>query len=77
MIVLANQLNGKVNIAVALSDNLIKNKSLNAVNIIKKISIEINGSGGGQPFYAIAGGSKPEGIENAFTKSEEILNQLS
>jgi alanyl-tRNA synthetase len=77
LIVFANQINGKVTIAVALSDNLIQTKNLNAINIVKIIAKEIDGSGGGQPFYAIAGGTKAEGIESAFIKTEELLNHLS
>jgi alanyl-tRNA synthetase len=77
VIIVACELNGKATIAVALSDDLIKNKNLSAINIIRDIATEINGSGGGQTFYAIAGGTKPEGIENAFSKAKNYLNQLS
>ena len=74
LIVVASQHGGKVSLAVAISENLIKSKKLNAVDIIKIISSEINGSGGGQPFYAIAGGTKAEGIEAAFMKAKQFLN---
>jgi alanyl-tRNA synthetase len=71
--VLAAELNGKANLAVTVSENLVKEKNLHAGNIVKEIAKEINGGGGGQPFYATAGGTKLEGIENALTKASALL----
>ena len=45
-------------------------------DIIKNISVEINGGGGGQPFLATAGGKNPEGISNAIKKAEEYLRKI-
>jgi alanyl-tRNA synthetase len=67
---------GKANIIVMVSDDLVKEKNLNAVLIIKEISAEINGGGGGQPFLASAGGKKPEGIKNAILKAEKYLKGI-
>jgi len=58
-------INEKATISVAISDDLIKEKGLNAGNIIKEISKEINGGGGGQNGYATAGGTNVSGIERA------------
>jgi alanyl-tRNA synthetase len=60
---------------VAVSDDLVKQKGINAVSIIKEISDEINGGGGGQPFLATAGGKKPEGIQNALEKAAEYIKK--
>ncbi len=64
---------GKANILVTVTDDLIKGKNINAVSIIKEISGEINGGGGGQPFLATAGGKNPNGITNAIAKAAEFI----
>jgi alanyl-tRNA synthetase len=66
---------GKAGLVVAVSDDLVKQKGINAVSIIKEISDEINGGGGGQPFLATAGGKKPEGIQNALEKAAEYIKK--
>jgi len=60
-----------------VSDNLLKQMNLNAVNIIREISPEINGGGGGQPFLATAGGKNPAGLENAISRAEKYLRELN
>jgi alanyl-tRNA synthetase len=74
-LILANEADGKANLSIMISDNLITEKSLNASNLIREIAKEINGGGGGQPFYATAGGKNPAGIENAFKKAKEIIGK--
>jgi alanyl-tRNA synthetase len=74
--VIGSAIGGKANIVVMVSDYLVKEKNINAVNIIKEISGEINGGGGGQPFLASAGGKKPEGIKNAIKKAAEYLKKI-
>jgi alanyl-tRNA synthetase len=59
-----------------VSDNLFKERNINAVNIIKEIEEEINGSGGGQPFLATAGGKNPEGIQRALSKAAIYLQKF-
>ncbi|HAM09106.1 MAG: alanine--tRNA ligase [Bacteroidetes bacterium GWE2_41_25] len=59
---------GKANIVVMVSDNLIKERNISATALIKEVSGEINGGGGGQPFLATAGGKNPAGIARALEK---------
>ncbi len=59
-----------------VSDKLVKEKNISAVNIIKEIAGEINGGGGGQPFLATAGGKNPEGIMNAIRKAEDYIRKM-
>jgi alanyl-tRNA synthetase len=74
--VIGSAIGGKANIVVMVSDKLVSEKNINAVNIIKEISAEINGGGGGQPFLATAGGKKPEGIKSAIAKAADYLKKL-
>jgi alanyl-tRNA synthetase len=76
-LVLGTQQNGKALLVVMISDNLVKEKDLNASEIIRKISVEIQGGGGGQPFFATAGGKNPGGIPAAMEKAREIIKDLS
>mgnify|MGYP001453388617 CR=1 FL=1 len=63
---------GKATLTIMLTDDLVE-KRLDARILIKEVSKEINGSGGGQPFFATAGGSS-KGIENALNKFRELIN---
>ena len=56
-----------------ISDNLIKNKGLNAGQIIREISKEIKGGGGGPAHFASAGGTDASGIERALEKATEFI----
>ncbi|MEI8136728.1 MAG: alanine--tRNA ligase [Bacteroidota bacterium] len=71
--VLAAEVKGKPSISVIINDELVKTKDLNAGNIVRELAKEINGGGGGQPFYAQAGGSKLEGLANSLEKAKKIL----
>jgi len=75
VLVLGSASGEKANLLVMVTDNLVKDRNINAVNIVKEISSEINGGGGGQPFLATAGGKKPEGLTNAFDKAAELLKK--
>jgi alanyl-tRNA synthetase len=74
MLVLGAENNGKANISVALSDQLITSKELNAGQIIRTISKEILGGGGGQASFATAGGKNPQGLQKALDLAKSLLN---
>jgi alanyl-tRNA synthetase len=71
--VIGAEVKGKPSISVIIDDNLVKEKNLNAGNIIRDLAKEINGGGGGQPFYAQAGGSKLEGLSLAIEKAKGLF----
>lgn len=75
VLVIGSETAGKANILVMVSDNLVKERNLSAVAIIKEISAEINGGGGGQEFLATAGGKNPAGIQNALAKAAALLQK--
>ena len=66
-------MDGKANLTIMISDNLVKEKNLNASQIIKEAAKEIKGGGGGQPFFATAGGTDPGGINMAIKKAVDYL----
>jgi len=68
--------NNKPLLVVMLSDNLVQEKGLNASNIIRDIAKEIQGGGGGQPFFATAGGKNKDGVQNAINKARKIAEDL-
>jgi len=73
LMVLGAENNGKANLSVAVSENLIESKGLNAGQIIRDIAKEIQGGGGGQPSFATAGGKNPDGLQSAIAKAKALL----
>jgi alanyl-tRNA synthetase len=76
ILAIGSESGGKAHILIMVSDKLAKERNLSAVNIIKEISGEIRGGGGGQPFFATAGGSDPGGIDRALGKIKKYLQHL-
>lgn len=72
-LVLAAEIGGKPNIIVMIAENLVKDKGLHAGNIVKELAKEVKGGGGGQPFYATAGGSDASGIDKALEKARGFV----
>lgn len=70
-LLIAAEINGKPQIAIMISDDLVKNKNLHAGNLVKELAKEINGGGGGQAFYATAGGTELNGLEKILKKIKE------
>ncbi|TAE29054.1 MAG: alanine--tRNA ligase [Cytophagales bacterium] len=72
-LVLGADINGKPQLAVMLPDNLIKEKGLNAGQVVKDLAKNIKGGGGGQPFFATAGGSDASGLAAALEQGRALL----
>ena len=65
VLVLGCNLDGKAHLTLMISENLVKDLSLDARKMIREVSGDIQGGGGGQDFYVTAGGKNPEGIPKA------------
>ncbi|WP_448698868.1 alanine--tRNA ligase [Mucilaginibacter sp. AW1-3] len=72
-LVLAAEIEGKPNLTVMLSENLVKEKGLDAGKIVRELAKEIQGGGGGQPFYATAGGKDAGGLQRALDKAKDYI----
>ena len=74
LLVLATDAGGKPVISCLVGDSTISEKGLHAGNIIKELATEIKGGGGGQAFFATAGGSDVSGIEKVLAKAKTFLS---
>lgn len=74
--VLAADVDGKPQIAVTISEQLVKEKGLNAGQMVRELAKEIKGGGGGQPFFATAGGKDLLGIDKVAEKAKEMIASL-
>jgi alanyl-tRNA synthetase len=72
-LVLGALVDGKPNLTVMISENLVAEKGLDAGKIVREAGREIQGGGGGQPFYATAGGKNAAGLQAAIDKALSFL----
>ena len=72
-IVVTNSYQEKPTISIGLSDNIVKDKSWNACNLVREWSKEIKGGGGGQPVFATAGGKDISGLPKVLELAQAFL----
>ena len=65
---------GKPLLTLSITDDLVKN-GLNASNIVREAAKLIKGGGGGQPFFAQAGGKDPDGLAAAYDKIISLVTK--
>jgi alanyl-tRNA synthetase len=63
----------KCAVSVIIDEELSKAKNWNAGAIVKAVAQHIQGGGGGQAFYATAGGKNPAGIQKALSEARNLL----
>ncbi len=74
VVALVSEMEGKVNLLVAVTDGAIK-AGAHAGNIIKEAAVLVGGGGGGRPNMAQAGGKNPAGIDEMLGKLPAILEK--
>lgn len=73
LMILAVDVAGKPMVAVMIGEKLAGTQQFHAGNMVKELAKEIDGGGGGQPFYATAGGKNLAGLDNALEKARTML----
>jgi alanyl-tRNA synthetase len=73
-LVLGANIDGKPLLSIMISENLVSGKELNAAYIVREAGKNIKGGGGGQPFYATAGGRDVSGLQAAIEKALSFLH---
>ena len=72
-LVLGSAIAGKPSISVMIAENLVAEKGLNAGAIVREAAKEMQGGGGGQAFYATAGGKDLNGMAAAVAKAKSFV----
>ncbi len=67
---------GKLNLVCVVSDDLIKNRKLNAGNLVREVAKQVGGGGGGRPHLATAGGKQPENKGRAIQFFKDLLQKM-
>ncbi|UXX79309.1 alanine--tRNA ligase [Reichenbachiella carrageenanivorans] len=77
IMIVAADIAGKPQISIMIAEGLVKSLDLHAGQLIKELAKEIKGGGGGQPFYATAGGQDLSGLPNVITKAKAIIDGIT
>ncbi len=75
VMILAADINGKPQISVVIDESLTKTYDLHAGQLVKQLAKHIRGGGGGQPFFATAGGKDVAGLEKVLEEAREIVEE--
>lgn len=73
-LVFGSAANEKALLTCYISKELVEEKNLDAGKVVRELGKYINGGGGGQNFYATAGGKNPAGLTEALNKAKDFLN---
>ncbi|MDR4988631.1 MAG: alanine--tRNA ligase [Bacteroidales bacterium] len=76
-LVIAHESEGKPGITVMVDETLIKEQGLHAGKLVGLLAKHIQGGGGGQPFFATAGGKDPKGLDKVLSESRSIIQQAA
>jgi alanyl-tRNA synthetase len=73
LMILAADIEGKPQVAVMIGEKLEATKKYHAGNMVKELAKEIDGGGGGQPFFATAGGKDISGLDRVIEKAIKLV----
>jgi alanyl-tRNA synthetase len=73
--VIGNKDGAKCTLSLIISENLVKDKGWDASKLIRSAAQHIQGGGGGQNFFATAGGKLPSGLSLAISEIKLLLAQ--
>lgn len=73
LLILAAEVEGKPQVLVMIGEELAKSNKYHAGNMVKELAKEIDGGGGGQPFFATAGGKNLNGLDKVLVKAKELI----
>lgn len=73
LLILAAEIDSKPQIAVMIGESLAKTNKFHAGNMVKELAREIQGGGGGQPFFATAGGKDINGLDAVIEKAKQLI----
>ncbi|HYF69397.1 MAG TPA: alanine--tRNA ligase [Ohtaekwangia sp.] len=73
LLILAADVDSKPQVAVMIGEKLAQTNQYHAGNMVKELAKEIAGGGGGQPFFATAGGKNIEGLNAVIEKAKQLI----
>lgn len=73
---LVSEFDGKTTLLCVVTDDLIKEKKINAGKLVSEIAKQLNGGGGGKPHLATAGIKNVENIDIVFEKIQTHIKQI-
>ena len=73
LLILAADVASKPQVTVMIGEKLAETKKYHAGNMVKELAKEIDGGGGGQPFFAIAGGKNLDGLNAVLEKARKLI----
>jgi alanyl-tRNA synthetase len=75
LMILAADVDSKPQVAVMIGEKLMQSNKFHAGNLVKELAREIEGGGGGQPFFATAGGKNLNGLNAVIEKAKQLIGQ--
>lgn len=73
LLILVADVEGKPQVSVMIGEELMKSNKYHAGNMVKELAKEIDGGGGGQPFFATAGGKNLDGLDKVLQKAKTLI----
>lgn len=73
LMILAADVDGKPQVTVMIGEALEKTNKFHAGNMVKELAKEIDGGGGGQPFFATAGGKNLAGLDKVLDRAKALI----